>query len=299
MGIFNKLVVSVLPFVPKFIIGFFSRKYIAGATLEKALEKISEFNKNGIMATIDILGEEIENREDALHVVSEYKQVLAAIEKNHLDANVSVKPTHLGLKIDRVFCYENIRNIVEEAQKYNNFVRIDMEDRTCTSDTLDLFFELKKQYSNVGVVIQAYLRRTINDLTRLVKEKSNLRLCKGIYVEPRSDAYKDPTIVNDNFKYSMEKLLEAGCYVGIATHDEKLVWHALSLIDKLQLNKTQYEFQMLLGVTEELRDILVSAGHRMRIYVPYGEHWHAYSMRRLKENPNLATSIIKNIFKKG
>jgi len=299
MGIFNKLIVSVLPLIPKFIVGFFSRKYIAGATLEKAIEKISEFNRNGIMATIDILGEEIEIREDALLVVNEYKQVLAAIEKNGLDANVSIKPTHLGLKIDKTFCYENIQIIVEEAQKYNNFVRIDMEDHTCTSDTLDIFFNLKKQYSNVGIVIQAYLRRTIDDLTRLVKEKSNLRLCKGIYVEPRSEAYKDLTIINDNFKYSLEKLLGAGCYVGIATHDEKLVWHALSIIDKLKLSKTEYEFQMLLGVTEELRDILVSAGHRMRIYVPYGEHWHAYSMRRLKENPNLATSIIKNIFKKG
>ena len=189
--------------------------------------------------------------------------------------------------------------IVEEAQKYNNFVRIDMEDHTCTTDTIEIFLRLKKKYNNVGVVIQSYLRRTINDLNTLIEQKANLRLCKGIYIEPRSVAFKYPTINNDNFKYSLEKLLGAGCYVGIATHDEKLIWHALSQIDKLKLRREEYEFQMLLGVTGDLRDTLVSAGHRLRIYVPFGKHWYAYSMRRLKENPNIARSIIKNIFTKG
>jgi proline dehydrogenase len=212
---------------------------------------------------------------------------------------VSIKPTHLGLKIDKEFCYNNIRSIVEEAQKYNNFVRIDMEDHTCTTDTIEIFLRLKKDYSNVGMVIQSYLRRTTDDLNTLIEQKANLRLCKGIYIEPRPVAYRDPSIINDNFKYGLEKLLGAGCYVGIATHDEKLVWHALSQIDKLKLRREEYEFQMLLGVTEELRDVLVSAGHPLRIYVPFGKHWYAYSMRRLKENPNIARSIIKNIFIKS
>ena len=299
MPVFNKLLVWVLPLVPKFIIGIFSKKYIAGSTLQNAVATIQKINKRGMMATVDILGEEIEKKEDALKVVEEYKNVLVAIDENHLDSNISVKPTHLGLKIDKLFCLENIRTIIEEAKKYHNFVRIDMEDYTCTSDTIDIFLQLKKNYDNVGVVIQSYLRRTLDDVNKLVNINANLRLCKGIYIEPKSIAFRDPAIVNYNFNYNLEKILSTGCYVGIATHDEKLIWHALSMIDKLDLKKDEYEFQMLLGVTEDLRDILVAAGHRMRIYVPFGEHWHAYSMRRLKENPSIAASIVKNMFKRS
>ena len=297
MSLVNKLFVLMLPLVPKIIIGFFSKKYIAGPTLQHAIEKIKELNSYGIMATIDILGEEIDQKDDARHVVQEYLDVLEAIDKNQLNSNISIKPTHLGLKIDKALCHNNIRVILQEAKKYNNFVRIDMEDHTCTSDTLEIFFSLKKEFDNVGVVIQSYLRRTMDDLQPLVNEKANLRLCKGIYLEPKNLAYKDPAVVNYNFNYALEKLLSNDCYVGIATHDEKLIWFALSLIDRLHLHNNKYEFQMLLGVTEELRDLLVTAGHRMRVYVPFGEHWHAYSMRRLKENPNIAVSITKNIFK--
>jgi len=296
MSLVNKIFVIILPLVPKIIIGFFSKKYIAGPTLDQAIERIKDLNKRGIMATIDILGEEIDQKADALQVVQEYKDVLAAIKKHQLDSNISVKPTHLGLKIDKMFCLENMRAIVKEAEKHQNFVRIDMEDHTCTSDTLEMYLSLKKEFENVGVVIQSYLRRTMDDIRVLVNHGANLRLCKGIYLEPKSLAYKDPAIVNLNFNYALEKLLSHGCYVGIATHDEKLLWFALSLIDKLKLKKEAYEFQMLLGVTEDLRDLLVKEGHRMRIYVPYGEHWYAYSMRRLKENPHVAVSIFKNIF---
>ena len=299
MSVFNKLVVLTLPFVPKFIVYLFAKRYIAGPSLKDAISAIKDFNQRGIMATMDILGEEIEKKEDALAVVQEYKNVLAAIREHQLDSNISVKPTHLGLKIDREFCYDNIRTLVAEAGKYNNFVRIDMEDHTCTTDTLNIYKRLRAEFSNVGVVIQAYLRRTVDDVNQLIDMKANLRLCKGIYVEPRQVAYKDKDIVNHNFQYSLEKLLQNNCYVGIATHDEKLVWHALMMIDRLKLQRDQYEFQMLLGVTEELRDILVSAGHRMRIYVPFGKHWHAYSLRRLKENPSVASYIIKHIFFKN
>jgi len=287
----------MLPLVPKSIVGFFSKKYIAGPTLDHAIEKIRELNSRGIMATIDILGEEIDQKADALQVVEEYKEVLTAIKKYQLNSNISVKPTHLGLKIDKAFCLENIRTIVREAEAHHNFVRIDMEDHSCTSDTLEMYLTLIKEFDNVGVVIQSYLRRTMDDVRVLVEHGANLRLCKGIYLEPRSVAYKDPAIVNNNFKYVLEKLLSNSCYVGIATHDEKLLWFALSLIDKLNLKKDAYEFQMLLGVTEDLRDLLVKGGHRMRIYVPFGEHWYAYSMRRLKENPNVAVSIFKNLFR--
>ena len=299
MSVFNKLVVLTLPFVPKFIVYLFAKRYIAGPSLKDAISAIKNFNQRGIMATVDILGEEIEKKEDALAVVQEYKNVLAAITEHQLDSNISVKPTHLGLKIDREFCYDNIRALVVEAGKYNNFVRIDMEDHTCTTDTLNIYKRLRAEFSNVGVVIQAYLRRTVDDINQLIGMQANLRLCKGIYVEPRQVAYKDKNVVNQNFQYALEKLLQNKCYVGIATHDEQLVWHALMMIDRLKLQRDQYEFQMLLGVTEELRDILVSAGHRLRIYVPFGKHWHAYSLRRLKENPSVATYIIKHIFFKN
>jgi proline dehydrogenase len=299
MYLINKVLAWMLPLIPKFIVGFFSKKYIAGSTFDEAMEKIKEFNARGIMATVDILGEEIQEEEDALAVVNQYKEVLLAIETNKLDSNISIKPTHLGLKINKEFCYRNIKSIVEEADKYKNFVRIDMEDHTCTSDTIEIFLRLKEKYSNVGVVLQSYLRRTLDDANRLIEYRANLRLCKGIYKEPKNIAYTNRSIVNNNFKYVLEKLLNGECYVGIATHDEELVWHALSHIDKLSLNKEKYEFQMLLGVTEELRDLLVSAGHRMRVYVPFGEHWYAYSMRRLKENPNIIRSIIKNMFTKS
>ncbi len=225
-----------------------------------------------------------------------YREILKVIDREKLDCNVSLKPTHMGLKLDKHFCYQNIRSIVEQAKKFNNFVRIDMEDHTCTDDTLEIFLKLQAEFGNVGTVIQSYMRRTVDDVNNLCEHKANLRLCKGIYVEPREVAYKDKGTVNDNYLYALEKLLAGGCYVGIATHDEKLVWGAKMLIDKLQLKREEYEFQMLLGVDEQLRDIIVAAGHRLRVYVPFGEQWYAYSVRRLKENPNMAGYIVKAIF---
>lgn len=296
MSLFNKLVVISLPLVPKFLVHVFAKKYIAGPDLEDAIRLITQFNSRGICATIDLLGEEIKNQEEALQVVASYKEILTAINIHKLDSNISIKPTHLGLKIDKEFCYKNIYNLVLEAKRHNNFVRIDMEDHTCTSDTIEIYLRLHKEFQNVGVVIQAYLRRTVDDINPLLKHKANLRLCKGIYMESRDIAFKDPEIINYNFNYNLEKLLSAGCYVGIATHDEKIVWHALSLIDKLKLKKDEYEFQMLLGVDEQLRNIIVSAGHHLRVYVPFGKKWYAYSIRRLKENPNIARNVIKNIF---
>ena len=296
MALINNLIVFFLPLVPKFIVYLFAKRYIAGPTLEHAINVIKEFNGKKMVATLDILGEEVEQKADSLKVVEEYKQALSEIDSNNLDANISVKPTHLGLKIDKEFCYDNIRTLVLEAKKFNNYVRIDMEDYTCTTDTLEIYSRLHKEFDNVGVVIQAYLRRTIDDVNQLIREKANLRLCKGIYVEPSKIAYKDYNIINNNFQYSLKKLLQNKCFIGIATHDEILIWHALSVIDELKLEKSEYEFQMLLGVTEDLRDMLVENGHHLRIYVPFGEHWYAYSMRRLKENPKVAMYIIKHIF---
>jgi proline dehydrogenase len=294
MNWFNKLIAITLPFVPKPIVGFFSRHYIAGDDLEDAVKLVKELNKNKLMATVDVLGEEVSKKSQCLEAVELYKQALVAIEREKLDANISVKPTHMGLKIDKELCFENIKSLVVEAARRNNFVRIDMEDSSTTDDTLEIYLRLKKDFSNVGTVLQSYLRRNIDDINNLIPHNANLRLCKGIYNEKREIAYKDKVIVNDNFKYSLRKLLENNCYVGIATHDEKLVWHALKLIDQLGLKPDQYEFQMLLGVDHEMRRIIVNSGHRLRVYVPFGTQWFGYSTRRLKENPAIAGHILRN-----
>jgi len=295
MNWFNSLIAILLPYVPKPIVGYFSRHYIAGENLIDAVKVVKDLNQNRMCATIDLLGEEVKVKEDSLNAVEMYKQVLQAIDKEKLDANISVKPTHMGLKIDKEFCYENIETLVQEAAKFNNFVRIDMEDATCTDDTIEIYLRLKEKYDNVGTVLQSYLRRTIDDINHLIPHRANLRLCKGIYNEKREIAYKDKSIINYNFNYGLKKLLSNGCYVGIATHDEKLVWYALRLIDELKLKPDQYEFQMLLGVDHELRRIIVNSGHRLRVYVPFGKEWFAYSTRRLKENPAIAGHIIQNL----
>ncbi len=294
MNWFNKLISLTLPFVPKPIVGFFSRHYIAGDTVEDAVRIVKELNAQKVMATIDVLGEEVKKEEQSLHAVNLYKQVLRAIDREKLDANISVKPTHMGLKIDKEFCFKNIRELVIEAGKINCFVRIDMEDATTTDETIDIYLRIKKEYKNVGTVLQSYLRRTVYDVNNLIPHQANLRLCKGIYNEKREIAYKDKMIINENFNYSLKKLLGAGCYVGIATHDEKLVWYALKLVDQLKLDPAKYEFQMLLGVDHEMRRILVNSGHRLRVYVPFGTDWFGYSTRRLKENPAIAGHILRN-----
>ncbi len=296
---FNNLIAKILPYLPKPFVRIFARQYIAGETLDDAVREVKKLNAQGICVTIDLLGEEKKTNEDALKAVEVYAQVLKVIDQEKLDANISIKPTHMGLKLDKEFCYQNIRRLVEEAKKFDNFVRIDMEDSSCTTDTIDIYLRLRKDYTNVGTVIQSYMRRTIDDINRLVPHQANLRLCKGAYYwEPRSVVYKDPQVINQNFSYVIEKLLANNCYVGIATHDEKLIWEGLKLVDKLKLQPHQYEFQMLLGVDPELRRIIVQAGHRLRVYVPFGKEWLAYSIRRLKENPKMVSYIFKNTFRR-
>lgn len=298
MKLLNRLIVLFIPVVPRFIVRQFAKPYIAGPTLADAIRVTRQLNAQGMCTTIDVLGEDIIRREEAAAAAEAYVQTLQAIADNHLDANVSLKLTQMGLKLDPEFCYQTVVGIVEEAARHGNFVRIDMEDSSCTSDTIAIYLRLREHFDNVGIVLQAYLRRTVADADQLVPHKANIRLCKGIYVEPHQIAWKDPQIINDNFAYLAELFLRNGCYVGIATHDERLVWHALRIIHTLGLRKDQYEFQMLLGVTERLRSILVNAGHRLRVYVPYGQQWYAYSTRRLKENPQIAGYIVKSLFRR-
>ncbi|MCB2210872.1 proline dehydrogenase family protein [bacterium] len=298
MNLFDRLVVATMPFVPKPMVRHFADPYIAGETLQHAIDQVKQLNQEGAMATIDVLGEAVTSMTEANRAADSYLPVIEAIEREKLDANISIKPTMLGLGLDYKGCVANFTRVIDALRPYNNFLRVDMEDSPYTSLTLDLVDELRKLYPNIGLVLQAYMRRSMNDLKdRVIPEKINIRLCKGIYVEPARVAYKDFDVVRKNYTALLKTALSNGVYVGIATHDEMLVWEAFNMIDELGLKPDQYEFQMLLGVTPELRRTIIREGHRMRVYVPFGEDWYAYSSRRLKENPKVAGYVMKDILK--
>jgi len=294
MELFNHIVLGAMPLVPKYFVGRVASRYIAGEELDDALRVVRNLNSDGALATIDLLGEDTLRREQAEEATAVYHKILDAIKSDGLQSNISLKPTHLGLKIDKELCRNLISEIVAHAADTGNFLRIDMEDNTCTNDTLELYYWLRKRFENVGVVIQAYMRRSIKDIERLKEVKANLRLCKGIYREPRSIAWRNRAIIIQNYALLLRELLRGGCYVGIATHCEETIWRALNIIRELGLTPEQYEFQMLLGVEPELRNILMDNGHRLRVYVPFGEEWYAYSTRRLKENPQIAGHVVRD-----
>jgi proline dehydrogenase len=296
MHLLNKAVVAAVPLIPRRIIRFFAGRYIAGETLDDAIRCVRQLNREGVCATMDVLGEDISTREEALASKDHSIEVLHTIARENLDSNLSIKLTSLGLKIDRDFCVENVREILKIALPYKNFVRIDMEDSTCTSDTIHVFQTVHREFTNTGIVLQAYLFRTEKDAHELMKERAGFRLCKGIYKEPAGIAFQAREEVQQNYLKVLEQMFAGGSYVGIATHDSVLVDGALTLIKKLGLRKDQYEFQMLLGVRPELRKRLVRDGHKVRLYVPFGEHWYGYSTRRFKENPEIAGYVFKALF---
>lgn len=296
MSYFNNLIVSAVQLMPKSVVGYFSKKYIAGDTIEKAVQCVKDLNSKGIYATMDVLGESITHKEEAVEAKNKCLGVLDTIAKYNLMANLSLKPTQMGLAIDEEFGYKQIKEIVEKAKGLNNFVRIDMEDSPYTEKTINLYKKLRSEYTNLGIVLQAYLKRTTSDVITLNKLSTNYRLCKGIYIEPGTIAYKDRQEIRDNYLKSLELMLKNGNYVGIATHDEYLINEAYKLIKKMNIPKDKFEFQMLLGVREDLRDKINKDGYKIRIYVPFGKDWYPYSIRRLKENPQIAGHILKNIF---
>ena len=292
MTLLDRTIVRLLPAVPKPVVQKLSERYIAGPELKDARETVRRLNAQGKMATVDVLGEEITNEEEAAAIVRAYLDVFADIERCDLDANVSVKLTALGLKFGYDICRANLTTVVADAASRGNFVRIDMEDSSTTDDTMQLYRDLRRDgHDNVGVVLQATLRRTLSDVGELADLRPSVRLCKGIYIEPPEIAYRDFGAVRANYVRSLSALLEAGCYVGIATHDEWLVSEGKRLVAEHGLERGQYEFQMLLGVRPDLGNRLVREGHRLRVYVPFGRHWYAYSMRRLQENPKIAGYI--------
>jgi proline dehydrogenase len=298
MGLLDRAVSFTLPAVPKPLVRYFSKRYIAGSKINDAFRVVRDLAQQGAMATLDILGEFINTPEEATANSDAYTELLGRINSEGLrETNISVKLTALGLLLDRDLCLENLRRIMAVVRRHDNFMRIDMEDSPCTTATIELYDTLRAEYpEHVGLVLQSRLRRTIDDVDRLSAKPANYRLCKGIYLEPRAIAYTDAECIRRNFVQILDRMFELGSYVGIATHDELLVWESLRLIRKYSLPPDRYEFQMLLGVEEELRRILIAAGHRLRIYVPFGEHWYPYSVRRLRENPQIAGYALKAMF---
>jgi len=294
---FHRLLIGMMPMMPRALIWRFSRRYIAGTHLDDAYRTVRELNKIGCTGTIDVLGEDITNSEQVSAALQLYREALDGIQDNALQCGISVKLSELGLRFDVDGCKAAMHEVLKTTRDHGNFVRIDMEDSSVTSITLDIYREMRRDYDRVGAVIQSALRRSKQDVADLLADgPTDIRLCKGIYIEPEEIAFTDPDDIRDSYSELLDQLLEGGARVGIATHDPILVERAEASIKRLGIEKDQYEFQMLLGVTERLRKRLVANGHSLRVYVPFGELWYHYSIRRLRENPNIAGHIIKNLF---
>ncbi len=295
MGVMDKAIANSVPAIPRPIVKKISSRYIAGDTLGEAVSTIKDLNNEGCVATIDLLGESTESKADAASKLKDYKKVVDALDEHDLKSGISVKLTGLGLTLNEELCRANLEEIIEYAAARDRFVRVDMEDSPYTEATLNMVDDMYRRHENTGAVLQAYMRRSIEDVQNIIQSGFSVRLCKGIYDEPRSIAYKDFDTVRQNYIFLLDELLRGGVYVGIATHDEFLIWHALRLIHQLEIPEDRYEFQMLLGVDEELRSILVEGGHKLRVYVPFGEDWYEYSTRRLKENPKIAGYVTRDV----
>lgn len=297
MRLLNALIAKTLPFAPRSLVKVVARRYIAGETLQEAMKTVAQLNSEGALGTVDVLGEFVKNRDVALHETDRAIEVLEAIRSNGVQSGLSVKLTSLGLDIEPAFCRENLRKILGRAQQLGIFVRIDMENSPYTDETIAIAREMRDEFGEgVGIVLQAYLRRTLDDIHTLAASGMSFRLCKGIYIESEEIAYKGREEVRQNYMRCLEAIVDHGCYVGIATHDEVLVDAARKLIRERNLTSRNYEFQMLLGVRDQQRKELIAEGHKMRVYVPFGEDWYGYSVRRLKENPAIAGHVFKAIF---
>lgn len=298
MNLLNPMIKATLPLVPKPIVRRIAKPYIAGETLPELITVVQELNHDRFIVATSILGEFVTEVKDAEEAVQQYQEVLTEINNLKLESNIHIKLSHFGLKLDKEVCYNNLINVLKTAANCGNFVRIDMEDSSCTDDTLEIYKRAREKFENVGVVIQACMKRSNEDIDSLKAMKANVRICKGIYIEPPEIAHHDREIVRQNYSTLLKDLLGAGCYVGIATHDKWLVDDAFQTIEELALDHSQYEFQMLYGVDPQLRQMIRDAGHRMRVAVPFGPSWYPYSIRRLRKNPTVARYVLQALFKK-
>jgi len=301
----SKIIASCLPYMPKKLIWIFSKRYIAGQTIEEGLAACRELNRQQIEVTVDLLGEFITTIEQAEQNKNKYLEIIERFTSEGIKGNFSLKPSMFGLLINKDICFSNIEEVVGKAAEKNSFVRIDMEDSQCVDPEIELYRNLQQKFpANVGLVIQAYMKRTKDDLNNLSSihvngNPLNFRLCKGIYIEPKQIAYKEYEEIREHYLDDLRFMLDNNMYVGIATHDKYLVEKAQEIIREKNLDKSKFEFQMLYGVTPELRSSIVKQGYKMRVYVPFGKDWFGYSTRRLKENPKMASHIIKALFFRG
>ena len=300
-GLFNQAVVAAMPWVPRSLIWRFSQRYIAGTSLEAAYRTVRELNSAKCTATIDVLGEDSTSEEQVEAAVDQYLKAIRDIESHALRCGTSVKLSEMGLRFDVPRCRRAIHTLTSSAKQHGSFLRIDMEDSSVTTVTLDIYRHLRQEFDNVGIVIQSCLRRSEQDIADLLNEgPTDVRLCKGIYIEPEDIAFVDADENRSSFNGLLEQLFDSGASrVAIATHDPALVAYAEDMIGKMRVPKERYEFQMLLGVAGTLRRQLVAKGHPLRVYVPFGELWYAYSLRRLRENPNIAGHMVRNLFTRG
>ena len=313
-GWFSKLVVGMTIRMPKWFVGWVSRRYVAGNNIEEAIRVMQRLSKENACFTVDVLGEEITTMDEAQYFYDEYARLIEEIIKHKLDSNLSIKPTAFGLLIDAEKGYLNIKNLVEMAAKHDMFVRLDMEDHRVTQDTIDVVVNLHNEgLKNVGTVYQGRLFRTLDDIDYLEQKlgaAADYRICKGIYLEPEEIAHTGYSEIVSATNASIDKMLAAGAYCAVASHDKPVIVHALSALKSYGMgpgiedpreNSGQprngkgpgYEFQMLLGVRGPLRRKLAAQGHRTRVYIPYGEKWYEYSIRRLKENPTVGAQVAK------
>ena len=300
MSLFDRAIAGSLPLLPKAVIRPFAAPYIAGETVAQLVAAAEAMNRAGFLVAISQLGEFVEERDEAEAATHVYHQVLDEVQERSLQAYVHVKLTQLGLLLDRDFCRDQVVSIVEHAERRGGtFIRMDMEDSPQIQKTLDLYYELRPRFERFGVVIQARMRRSLADVRKLAAVRANVRLCKGVYLEPHEIAWTEPRIIRDHYCVLLDELLRAGCYVGIATHDEWLIFQAQRLIEKYGLGPDDYEFQMLHGVRPRLRDIVKRAGHRVRVGIPFGPEWLPYSLRRLRKNPEIARHVFRAAFSRG
>jgi len=293
----NKLIASSVSVFPKWFIELFSKSYVAGYSSNEVLSIVEELNSQGFSATIDILGEHVKDLDISKNITQQYCELFENINLRSIDSNISVKPTHIGLDISKNVVLENFNKIIDVARDKSNFLRIDMESSDNTDDTFEIYKSLKNKYSGVGVVLQAYLKRSINDIENLASPKFNARICKGIYKEDSEIAYKEQDMINNNFLEMAKLMLQKNSYACFATHDQQLIDSLVELVEKMKIETTKFEFQVLYGVPMNGKlEKLISKGYKVRIYVPFGPDWYEYSLRRLKENPNIAGYVIKNLF---
>lgn len=310
MGAFGRLLVGITRRMPRFFISGVARRYVAGQDIDAAVAVMKRLSKEDACFTVDVLGEEISNLEEAQFFVEEYDRVLDAIVSNGLDANLSIKPTAFGLLIDEDVAYANMESLLLKAAEHDIFVRLDMEDHRVTQPTIDIVLRMhEKGLTNVGTVLQARLFRTQADIDAIcdaLGAGADFRICKGIYKESAEISETAYQPIVDALNKCIDQMLDRGAYTAIASHDLPVISHSLAALKARDLTPDGprprvgkgpgYEFQMLLGVRGNIRRKLAADGHPTRVYIPYGERWYEYSMRRLDENPDVAWHIAKSIF---